>query len=324
MIINNHNPKVSVIIGTRNRAKLLPRAIKSVLNQTYEDFECIVVDDGSSDNTPNVVKSFKDERILYIKQLTNNGRVPSINRAIKKSCGSFITFLDDDDEYLPTKLQKQVALFETLPEEIGLVYCWMDYYDDSTGEIIRERHPAIKGDIYSEMLAKQSIAGFPTLMIRSNVFEKIGLYNENIEFHSDWMMACMVSRDYEVNLVPEVLVKVYENHGYDRLSKIKYDNKKSQKILLRFYIYILQEFRDGFRKYPKQKFNHLLSISRLYANLGKFNKSLYYSLLAIRLKPYNIKGYKRFAGGLIKFILGNSFYNNLRNKINRFHKVILF
>ena len=110
------NPKVSVIIPTYNRANLLARAIKSVLNQTFQDFELIVVDDGSTDNTRKVVEEFqkKDSRIKYIFQENSGGPAKPINTGIKNSKGEYITILEDDDEFLPQKLQKQVELFETL------------------------------------------------------------------------------------------------------------------------------------------------------------------------------------------------------------------
>lgn len=311
-------PNVSVIIGTRNRAKLLHRAVISVLDQTYQDFECIIIDGGSTDNTPDVVKQFKDKRIIYIRQEMDEGRASSLNFAIKHSRGSLITFLDDDDEYLPSKLEKQVLLLKSLPKKVGLVYCWMDYYDDSTGELIREWHPTIKGDVYSEQIGKQSVGGFPTLLVRKEVLEKVGGLNERVNYPSDWEWVCRISRHFELDFVPEVLVKVYVNHEYQRMSNPKRD-KKYYKDLAEFYLDFLKEHAFGFKVYPRKKFNHYLSLVGYYSHVGNFNEFVYYSLLTIKTKPFNIKGYKRFAGGLIKFILGNKSYNDLKSVVTRFH-----
>ncbi len=114
------NPTVSVIIPTYNRANLVSRAIKSVLNQTYQDFEIIVVDDCSEDNTEEIVKSFNDSRIRYIKHKKNKGGSAARNTGIKRARGKYIAFLDDDDEWLPSKLEKQIMLFEKLSKHYGV------------------------------------------------------------------------------------------------------------------------------------------------------------------------------------------------------------
>ncbi|MGB9592367.1 MAG: glycosyltransferase family 2 protein, partial [Candidatus Kryptoniota bacterium] len=112
---------MSVIIPTYNRADLLPRAIRSVLAQTFTDFELIVVDDGSIDNTREVVDKFThlDARVKYIWE-PNSGRpaVPK-NKGIENASGEYIAFLDHDDEWLPAKLEKQLILFNNIPGNVG-------------------------------------------------------------------------------------------------------------------------------------------------------------------------------------------------------------
>ena len=129
-IVMNKNPTVSVIIPTYNRAHLVDRAIQSVLNQTYKDFELIIVDDGSTDNTEDIIKEFqkKDERIKYIRHEENRGGSAARNTGIKAAKGEYIAFLDSDDEWLPIKLGRQISEF-TNKSKIALVY---------TGRIIIE------------------------------------------------------------------------------------------------------------------------------------------------------------------------------------------
>ena len=122
--MSKEKPTVSVIIPTYNRAKLLPRAIKSVLNQTFKDFEVIIVDDGSTDNTEEVINEFQkhNKRIKYIRHEKNKGAAAARNTGIKIAQGEYIAFQDSDDEWLPNKLEKQMEIFESAPAEIGVVY----------------------------------------------------------------------------------------------------------------------------------------------------------------------------------------------------------
>ena len=122
-------PLVSVIVPTRNRANLVARAIQSVLDQTYRHIECIIVDDGSSDETRQVVEEFTDERLVYLRHETQRHASAARNTGIAYSRGELIAFLDDDDEWMSRKLEKQVELLLSLHEKVGMVYCWMDYFD---------------------------------------------------------------------------------------------------------------------------------------------------------------------------------------------------
>src|ERR1017187_7936626 len=106
------NPTVSVVIPTYNRARILPRAVKSVVSQTLEDWELLVVDDGSADDTEQVVAAFGDSRIHYIRHERNRGQSAAQNTGIRASRGTYVAFLDSDDEWLPEKLAKVVDCFQ--------------------------------------------------------------------------------------------------------------------------------------------------------------------------------------------------------------------
>ncbi|MEZ4547537.1 MAG: glycosyltransferase family A protein [Thermodesulfobacteriota bacterium] len=112
-------PKVSVIIPTHNRADLLKAAIQSVLDQTYTDFELLVCDDASNDHTQDTVAGFSDPRIIYKRYEKNSGVVELRNNAVNSSSGEYIAFLDDDDEWLPEKLEKQVSVLDRSSPETG-------------------------------------------------------------------------------------------------------------------------------------------------------------------------------------------------------------
>lgn len=128
-------PRVSVIISTYDRAALLPRAVNSVLAQTFSDYELIIVDDCSSDDTQEVIAEFTDPRIRSVRHKENRGLPASRNTGVRNAKGEYIAFLDDDDEYTPERLSLQVSRFEAASPAVGLVYGWMDKVDDSTGHI---------------------------------------------------------------------------------------------------------------------------------------------------------------------------------------------
>ena len=112
-------PTVSVVIPTHNRSDLLPRAIRSVFAQTFQDWEVIVVDDGSTDDTAAVVRSFRDERVRYVKLERNSGPSRARNVGIDGARGRYLAFLDSDDEYLPHKLETQLRQFQTNPYKLA-------------------------------------------------------------------------------------------------------------------------------------------------------------------------------------------------------------
>lgn len=115
-------PTVSVIIPTYNRAHTIKRAILSVLNQTYQGFEIIVVDDCSTDNTREVIEKFGDKRIRYIRKKANKGAAAAGNTGIKAVRGEYIVFLDSDDKWLPNKLDEQIKVLKVTSPKVGVVY----------------------------------------------------------------------------------------------------------------------------------------------------------------------------------------------------------
>jgi len=147
------HPKVSVIIPTYNRANFLRSAIQSVLNQTFKDFEVIVVDDASTDNTRQLIHEFVDDRICYIAHNKNRGGSASRNTGIESSKGKFIAFLDDDDMWMPTKLEKQLLLVNMNPE-ISVVYTGARIIDKDGKAGRQLQNPSLKGNIYPQSLRK--------------------------------------------------------------------------------------------------------------------------------------------------------------------------
>jgi len=181
------NPKVSVLIATYNRANLINRAIQSVLEQTFKDWEIIIADDGSTDNTAEVIKEWQagDSRIKYARS-EHLGRISKIsNFGLREAKGEYIAILDDDDYWAtPDKLKEQVKFLDKNPEYVG---CGGGYIviDENGKEKSRFLKPERNEEIRQHALIANPMAN-PTTMFRRSAVEKIGFYDETMPQFADW------------------------------------------------------------------------------------------------------------------------------------------
>lgn len=195
--------KVSVIIPTFNRCDKLLRAIKSVLAQTYENLEIIIVDDASEDNTVEMVSGLRDERIRYMCHSENRGVAAAFNTGIRTSRGRYIAFLGDDDRLLPTKTERQVDILRRSPPSVGLVYCGSLFVDEENGRC-RVYEPRGR---YRERFYLRDFAG-ATCLIKRECFQKVGLFDENLDCLVDWDMTLRISEYYDFEFFREPLYVV--------------------------------------------------------------------------------------------------------------------
>lgn len=201
--------QVSVIIPTHRRPEFLRRAIESVLGQTYEDFELLVVDDASSDHTTDVVKSFSDTRVQYWCNDTNRGGAATRNRGISLAQAAYLAFLDDDDEWLPQKLEMQVALLESCPEKVGGVYSGCERIASASGKSLGVMHPTKRGDLSYELLLSNPLAGTSGILLKKACFEKAGLFDERLPSYQDYDLWIRISKHFHFEYVDKVLYKYY-------------------------------------------------------------------------------------------------------------------
>lgn len=203
---------VSVIIPTYNREKLISETVQSVLDQTFSDFELIIIDDGSTDGTEDVVNSFLDDRIKYIYQ-TNSGRSHARNHALNMARGRYITFLDSDDLYLPDKLQLQVDFLDTHPE-FGMVYA-SAYCMDEAGELLSDSYKAtVSGQIYKDIAFYVPVTiTLPTVMARREVFDKVGGFDEKMDRFEDTDMWRRIAKEFLVGAIPNFTCKLRTHDG---------------------------------------------------------------------------------------------------------------
>ena len=208
-------PLVSVIIPTYNREKVIGRSINSVLNQTYQNFEIIVIDDCSQDDTETVINAYQDNRIHYVRNERNLGAAGSRNAGMKLAQGEYIAFQDSDDEWHPGKLEKQIRAIEadteTAEGEAGMVYC--QAYKELGG--MMRRFPAEDtpmeyktGNILSTFLFV-SLASTQTIMIKKKVWEEIGGFHEELKNLEEWEYCIRIAEKFRIVFVNEPLVTLY-------------------------------------------------------------------------------------------------------------------
>ena len=253
----NSSPFVSVIIPTYNRKNLIVRAVDSVLNQSFRNFELLVIDDGSADGTESVMTGIQDNRLRYLPLPENGGPAKARNEGIRLARGEYIAFLDSDDAWRKDKLQKQL---EMANQGFQAVFCKYLIHGDRESrmpvemsfDVCRTEHG------FLDILLDQNKIGTPTLLISRAVVERIGGFNESFSTYEDWEYALRIAEVGPIGYLPEVLVDVYPTQGgvnsqsgKSRVSVLMhmlrrywnaYENKKPFDNIIR---YIYNELADG-------------------------------------------------------------------------------
>lgn len=206
--------KVSVIIPTYNREKVIERSVRSVLNQTYKNIEVIIVDDGSKDNTEEIINSINDERIIYYKQ-KNGGASKARNTGVKLSTSDYIAFHDSDDSWREDKLEKQMNYMMEHPE-FSMVYCdyLMHKVDGTTYAVPNDFNVIgqLEGDMFLTLLVNNTI-GTPTMLLKKELFEEFEGFDDSLNCLEDWDFALRFSEYYYIGYVNEVLMDAYQQPG---------------------------------------------------------------------------------------------------------------
>lgn len=268
---------ISVIIPTYNRAGILPRAVNSVLKQSYGNLELIIVDDASGDDTDNVVSCFNDKRIRYIRHEKNKGGSAARNTGITVSGGDFIGFLDDDDEWMPDKLEKQMAKFMIVKKEVGLIYCGTRILEGN--RVLVTYYPVEKGDLRTRLLLGTTIGGTDPALVKKECFDEVGLFDENLKSCQDWDMWKRISEKYEFDFVPEILVNLH-SHKH-RISTDLASMIPGRTAMIR-------KHEEELRKYPDIYVVHLKRLGKLHALNGTWKESLSWFRKAVAVNRFEL------------------------------------
>lgn len=233
---NDSNPLVSVIIPTYNRPKMLEVTLQSVLNQTFKDYEILIIDSSEGNETKDLIDKVNYSRLLYFKIPKKKG-VREVSRARNKGIieahGQFIAFLDDDDIWLPTKLEEQVELMLRSPKKVGLIYCGFIISSYPDGKCIKIDVPKYRGEVSQQIMQRGFILTV-TVLVRKECFNIAGLFDESLEAAEDWDMWVRIGKIYHFDYIEEPLatynVNVNRPDSYcDELGGLKAWQKVFQK-----------------------------------------------------------------------------------------------
>jgi len=303
----NIKPEVSVIIPTYNRGYLVGRSIESVLNQTYHNFELIIVDDASTDNTKEVIKKYQkvDSRIIYLNHDKNKGGSAARNTGIKAAKGKYFAFQDSDDEWLPEKLEKQMKYFEKSPSVIGVVYTgFWRIKNDEKRYIPSDKIMNKDSRIHNELL-RSNFIGTPTILINKDCLKDVGYFDETLPRLQDWELVLRLSKKYIFKFIDEPLVvSYYTDDSISANNNLYYEALEM----------ILNKHSDFFLKRKNAFALHYFNLGYYYCLNNDFNKGKKYLFKSFFIYPKKIK----YLAYSIISLFGQ---NNFRKFLGSFRKI---
>ena len=218
-------PKITVIMPVYNASSYLEEAISSILNQTFDDFEFLIFNDGSTDNSADIVQSYNDKRIKFIDSNLNKGYVYHLNHCIDLAQGEYIARMDADDISLPRRFEKQVAFMDANPN-VGVCGTWFKII--GTGAEIR--HPVDNDSIRLALLNHCAI-GHPTVMLRTHLLKEYGLrYESSFVPAEDYFFWVAMSKHCDLANLPEFLLEYRIHQKQISNYRRKEQSKKSQQL----------------------------------------------------------------------------------------------
>jgi len=294
-------PKVSVVITCYNYGQYVESALQSVFSQTFQDFEIILINDGSTDDSEEKIHPFlSDPRLKYIKQ-NNSGQANAKNRGIKQAKGQFIAFLDADDLWEKTKLEKQLPLFSH--DKIGVVYSRAKYINKDGMPL----HTTIKGKYLqprsgnvTNFLFFDNFIPFSSSIIRRQCLKTFNGFNESLEMGIDWNLWLKISTQYAFKFINEPLLIYRVGHPGQMSKKAEKRHSCSDQTMKQF-----------IHQYPEMVSPDIIrrALSYTYCNRGRYfsGKDLslanQYYTMALRQSPFEARAYI----GLIKNFLKHIF-----------------
>jgi len=278
---------VTVIIPSWNRPEYLKRCLSSILAQTLKDYDVIVIDDHSvsEQEYKAVVNCFSEKLTLrYVRLPLNRGSQYCRNKGLSLANGRYVAFVDDDDEWLPRKLERQVVVFESGPPNLGLVYTWADSRDGE-GQIIYQYRESHRGNDLNPLLDHCFIPS-PSVMCRTEAVKNVGGFDEDYPSCQDWdMWTRLLEAGYWYDVVEEVLAihHVHQGHSIGKTSgseagfKIYFDKHSLSYLKVRMYEKLSENYRGvAWSLYAKGDLSSAAKVLKTSIRLWKLNARAWY------------------------------------------------
>ena len=288
--------KVSVVITCYNYGLYLTGAIDSVLHQTCNNFEILIIDDGSTDNSAKIAQKYTtDPRVHYFRQ-DNGGQAKAKNAGIRYSAGELIAFLDADDRWAPNKLQKQVALFQD--PLVGVVFSRAKYIDKDGEEIPYNstgRWFTPKRGKVTEALFIDNFVPFSSSIVRKECLDRFGTFDETLKMGIDWDLWLRISTGYHFDFVDEPLLEYRLGHSGQMSKNMEERQRCSDRIMKGF----LENYPEALNsKNVREAYYYTFCNRGSYWRHINKEKSYGFLIKAIQAKPFNYRAYKEFLTNL--------------------------
>ncbi|EPJ56259.1 MAG: hypothetical protein OFPI_00490 [Osedax symbiont Rs2] len=298
---------IVVIIPMYNSENTIERALSSIAKQTVQADRVIVIDDGSTDSSCEMVRKHSKSKLISIDLISQKNSGPSAarNKGIESTTEDLVCFLDADDEWFSTKLEKQVALYTNLilrKRKIGIIEC---FSQDISGEVsIIRNSPILKGKHFKDFLLRNVIKATSCVMIPREVLNDVGGFNHNLKFSEDRMLWSIIAERYEIYTVEEVLINRYFGHAgnitsnpavnyiykkqFSRLFVDKFQSILSDSEITKFQILNINEFLTAFYRRKNYKkaiecYHDMLKISISTIWVARFYPTIKFLISVIKL-----------------------------------------
>lgn len=306
------NPLVSIVIPTRNREHLLKRAVNSVLNQTFTNYEIIIIDDFSDNQVTDNKGLIKYEKIKIIRHSEQKGGSAARNTGIRNASGDFIAFLDDDDEWMPPKLEQQVQLFKNSKKNTALIYTGVKVIDENNSNYVKVMVPSIRGEkTFEKLLEKNYLGTTSSIMVKKTAIEDVGFFDESLPARQDLDLYLRIAKLYSIDFIEEPLV-IHRKHKENRISDNLHSKIKGFEILY-------EKLKPELKNHPELESKYLMKYGQLLMANNDSSSARVHFKKSVKLKPRNLKAFLLY---LISY-LGSSNYiriKNMKNSISSYNR----
>ncbi len=290
---------VSAVITTHNREpEIVERALKSIVEQTYANMEIFVVDDSSDDfelrdEVKNTVEKYLNKNVTYIRHEKCMGACAARNTGLQASKGEYIAFLDDDDQWKPEKIEKQLTAFTN--DNIALVYCGAETVNLVNDTTNVQKMKFLSGNIFAELMEGNFIGSTSFPLIRTDALRDVGGFDVLMESAQDYDVWLRISDKYEVNYVEDILVMYYVHSGV-RISKNLSKRVNGQQRIIDKNKEYLKNHKDVYSV-------RVLKLALEYANGRKYFKAMKRFFKAVGLNFFGFKTNFKYFVDIHKAIL---------------------